>query len=130
MIIKCYIGYDEKSQKYVMRNFEHDLTKTKNYFVLQIYYFEKELCYRLLEQENAETKQPILVKLDFFSLVSGKIPNTWVLNKIDKGHSILGPEKWSNLKNWQKDFWEDYFNGVQSAVKSYKEEIEIIKKTD
>lgn len=130
MIIKCYLSYDQKTQKYCMEDFEHDLTKTKNYFVLQIYYFEKELCYRLVDQENAETSQPILVRLDFFSLVSGKIPSTWVLNKTDQEHAVLGPKKWSEQNNWKKDFWEDYLNGEQEALKSYKDEVELIRITD
>ncbi len=113
-----------------MEDFEHDLSRTKNYFVLQIYYFEKELCYRLVEQEDAETKQPILVKLDFFSLVSGKIPNTWSLTTINKNQTVLGPEQWSNTNNWKKGFWEDYLNGDLEAIKSYRDELELIKITD
>jgi hypothetical protein len=124
MIIKCHISYDKMTQKYFMEDFEHNLTKTKNYFVMQIYYLAEEIYYRLLEQETSEMCQPILVRLDFFSLVSGKIPSTWALNKLDKENAIFGPERWT------KDFWEDYLNGNQEAIKRYKDELELIRSTD
>lgn len=130
MIIRCRLTYNETTQKYSMVNFEHDLTKTKSYFVLQIHYLADGLYYRLVEQQGSEINHPILAKLDFFSLVSGKIPNTWALSKKDKGYAVLGPEKWSNPNNWKKDFWEAYFDGNAEAIKCYKEELEMIKEAD
>jgi hypothetical protein len=130
MIIKCHTIYNEITQKYCIHMNNGSLTKGKNYFVMQVYYTDNAVDYRIISDNASEYSHPILVRAEDFSIVSGKIPPNWVLNRFNEFGVTLGPEKWSNPNYWNEDFWDDWSDGNEEAIKCYNEELAIIKMTD
>ena len=130
MIIKCQKIFSMSTQKYCMDVSNSNLTKGKNYFVLEVCYTSNAVDYRIIADDASEFSHPILVRSEDFSIVSGKIPKNWGFVKYNENAALVGPEKWLNLNEWEEDFWEDWCNCTGKAVKSYYEELEIIKATD
>lgn len=130
MIIKCHSIYNENTKQYRIEESDGFITKGKSYFAMQIYYTKKAVYYRIIADNASEYSHPVLVRAEDFSIVSGKIPPNWVLNKFNEFGVTLGPEKWSNPNHWNEDFWDDWLDCNEEAIKCYNEELTIIKMTD
>ena len=130
MIIKCHSIYNDGTRKYSTEKNDAFITKGKKYFVLEVSCSKKSMYYRIIADNASEFSHPILVRTEDFSIVSGKIPPNWVLNKFNEYGVTLGPEKWSNPNYWNEDFWDDWSDCNEEAIKCYNEELAIIKMTD
>ncbi len=131
MIIKCHSIYNENTKKYSIEESDGFVTKGKKYFVLEVSYSKKSMYYRIIADNASEFNHPILVRAEDFLIVSGKIPKNWVFNRYNECGVVLGPEKWSNPNYWRsEDFWDDWLDCNEEAIKCYDEELTIIKMTD
>jgi hypothetical protein len=131
MIIECHSVYNKIVQKYSKSESNGYVTKGKKYFVMELCYTEESVDYRIISDNASEFSHPILVRAEDFSIVSGRIPRNWVFNRYNECGVVLGPEKWSNPKYWNsEDFWDDWLDCNEEAIKCYNEELAIIKMTD
>ena len=128
MIVECEKIYNENTKKYM--DTHSMLTIGRKYIVLEMEYHYDIVYYRLIPDDGGFYGHPILVRIEDFKVISGKIPKNWNLNRVNKHASVLGPEKWSNHECWEEDFWEDWDNGSKKALECFEEEYKIIREAD
>jgi len=59
--------------------------------------------------------EPILFHAALFDVVDPAIPDDWVVNSYSDGENYFDPPEFA-----ERYFYEDYFDGVDSAVKKFK----------
>jgi hypothetical protein len=129
MIVKCNRLYNRHTKEYSQALFNKVLAVGFLYSVIEIYFDESEMLYRLFPNEEYEFSYPILVRSNEFEVVSAKPPKNWTLVH-KENRANLGPKKWNIFEPWQESFWQDYDNGSPKAKKCFDDEIRIIFDTD
>lgn len=97
------------------------LTVGKEYYVLSIYIrLTKEIVFQLIGDDVSNA--PVVFDWKQFDIIDDKLPNNWVVSVDQEFNEIkFTPRKWLRDR-----FWDDYFNGEQSAIDDFISEVEII----
>ncbi|MGB6976175.1 MAG: hypothetical protein WBE18_01770 [Gammaproteobacteria bacterium] len=118
MKVKCTKFYNEQTKQY--QDTSSWLTIGQEYVVLEILIKpEKEIIYRLVGDNK--TEMPALYDARQFEIVSGKIPESWIIKQFSSGNFIFSPNPWR-----KSGFWENCYNGDLTALETYKREARII----
>jgi hypothetical protein len=67
---------------------------------------------------------PVILPLAVFDVVSGKIPDNWVVSVYRPNYIDLAPREWGI------GFWERYFDDEPDAIKIYHEQVCLIHQAD
>ena len=95
------------------------LTNGKEYTVLSILIdLNGRMEYRLIGDDN---NVPALYSYTLFETISGKIPNSWILNTFNTDCVELTPQTWA-----VDGFWEKYFDREKEAIALFEQEKEKI----
>jgi hypothetical protein len=70
-----------------------------------------DLYYRIVN----DNKEPILYKKELFDVIDALVPKNWVRQDYSDGEFYLHPPEFSEV-----GFFEDFFDGNQSAVFAYR----------
>lgn len=80
---------------------------------------EREILYRLQGDTNKEL--PAIYDARQFEVVTNTIPSNWIVIQECDGIITFTPANWSI-----PGFWENFFDGDQNAIESYRKELNII----
>ncbi|MGA5352965.1 hypothetical protein ACPCJU_11345 [Streptomyces thermodiastaticus] len=91
------------------------LKEGKEYVVLEVFSpYNRPAEFRL---EPIEGEEPALFDCRFFTVTSSSIPPTWRYFLLEGGSFFLYPEPWRRI-----GFWEDFYDHVPEAVRTYNSE--------
>ena len=129
MIVKCKQLYNPNTKQFEPGQSNNWLTIGNLYSVLEIYFNEEQLYYRIFPDEAYDFSYPGLIRTDDFEVISCKIPSSWSFIRDDCG-AVLGPKMWNTFEPWEESFWQDYDNFLPKAKKCFDDEVRIIFDTD
>ena len=73
-------------------------------------------CYRIVN----DSLEPVLYPKDIFDVIDPNYPESWVRTEFDDGEYYVEPPEFSGV-----GFFEDYFDGVDSAISIYRHYLEL-----
>ena len=129
MIVKCKQLYNANTKEYHAGPSYLGLTIGNFYSVLEVYYEDNEVFYRIFDDATYEFQVTILKRADDFEIISGKIPPNWELIRREYS-SKLSPKMWNIFEPWEESFWQDYDNNLPKAKQCFDDELRIIFDTD